>query len=118
MHQITFGVSRSYYLDGLKLDEWKSHEPCIWWRHGTVPAICCGKKSTGWPKVVYKSYYINDRQQRTKRFVTIISNKSLSKGFVPVMMISIVSNNECCDHDANNYTNSAYKLNISMLSVI
>jgi len=35
-----------------------------------------------------------------------------------MMMISAMSNNEFRDHDANKKTNSAYKLNIWMLSEI
>ena len=69
-------------------------------------------------KVVYKEKYINDRQQHTKIFVTKINIKSLWKTFIPMMMMSIMSNNECRDHDANNKTNSAYRLKISMLSEI
>ena len=34
------------------------------------------------------------------------------------MMINIVYNNECSDQDENKKKNSAYKLNISMLSEI
>ena len=44
--------------------------------------------------------------------------KSLWKTFIPLMMISIMSNNECRDHDVNKKTNNVYKLNIWMLSEI
>jgi len=76
------------------------------------------KVHSWWTKLVYKALVINHRQQRTKPLVTKMSIKSLWKNFVPVMMISIMSNNECRDHDANKKTNSAYKLNVSMLSEI
>ena len=57
VHWMSFGVWRSYFLDGSKLDEWKLLEPCVWGRRGIVPIICFRKKPIGWKWEVFLSVH-------------------------------------------------------------